>query len=324
MTKTKQTEPLHEVEMRNFLNVRFPRRAFLVCTVLLAGILFASVATSAAAEPADLRVMSFNIRFAREGHSEAAPENNWSDSKHPRRERTIRVIREMMPDLLGLQEARDSQINDLKEALAEYEFYGVGRDDGKTGGEYSGIFFLKDRFTKKDAGSFWLSETPDQPGTTFSYNKLPRIASWVKLADNKSGCEFVYLNMHWDHQDATAREKTGILVHERLKAIAPQLPAIVTGDLNSFEDTKAFRNLVGNGEGSRKLLDSYRELHPERIKNEASFDDWKGTTKGSRIDFILHTDELKPVAADIVRTSYDGLWPSDHYPVTATLQLNEK
>ena len=65
-------------------------------------------------------------------------------------------------------------------------------------------------------------------------------------------------------------------------------------------------------------------MHPERTKNEASFDEWKGRTKGSRIDFILHTDELKPVAADIVRTSYDGLWPSDHYPVTATLQFNDK
>jgi endonuclease/exonuclease/phosphatase family metal-dependent hydrolase len=265
--------------------------------------------------------MSFNIRFARIGHSEAAPENNWADSAHPRRERTIRVIREAMPDLLGVQEAREVQINDLKEALPEYEFYGIGRDDGKSGGEFSGIFFLKDRFTQKNAGSFWLSETPDQPGTTFSFNKLPRIASWVKLTDKKANREFVFLNMHWDHQDASAREKTGVLVRERLKTIASEVPAIVTGDLNSHEDTKAFTALVGaTGEG-RKLLDSYRELHPERTKNESTFDDWNGRIKGSRIDFVLYTDEFKPVAADIVRTNYDGLWPSDHYPVTATLRF---
>jgi endonuclease/exonuclease/phosphatase family metal-dependent hydrolase len=299
------------------------RPAFLAFGFLLLNLL-ASATPAIATDAGDLRVMSFNIRFAKAGHSEAAPENNWSDPQHPRRERTIRVIRETRPDLLGVQEAREGQISDLKEALPEYEFSGLGRDDGKTGGEFSGIFFLKDRFTKKDAGTFWLSETPDQPGTTFSYNKLPRVASWVKLADNKSGREFLYLNMHWDHQDAAAREKSGTLVHERLKAIAPELPAIVTGDLNSFEDTRAFTNLVGNGEGSRKLRDSYRELHRERTKTEATFDDWKGTTKGSRIDFVLHTDELKPVAADIVRTSYDGFWPSDHYPVTATLRFDEK
>jgi len=296
-----------------------PHQAFVICASLVFGLL----AFSARAESTDVRVMSFNIRFAKAGHSEAAPENNWADPKHPRRERTIRVIRETMPDLLGVQEARDLQINDLKEALPEYEFYGVGRDDGKTGGEFSGIFFLKDRFIRRDAGSFWLSETPDQPGTTFSFNKLPRIASWVRLVDNKSGREFVFLNMHWDHQDASAREKTGSLVHERLRTLAANMPAIVIGDLNSHEDTKAFTALIGT-DGDRKLSDSYRELHPERTKDEASFDDWHGTIKGSRIDFILHTDALKPVAAEIARTSYDGLWPSDHYPVTATLRFTEK
>jgi endonuclease/exonuclease/phosphatase family metal-dependent hydrolase len=301
---------------------QLPRQVFVTFAVLFVG-LFAAAAASASAESNDIRVMSFNIRFARVGHTEAAPENNWADAKHPRRERTIRVIRESTPDLLGVQEAREVQINDLKEALPEYEFYGIGRDDGKAGGEFSGIYFLKDRFTRKDAGSFWLSDTPDQPGTTFSYNKLPRIASWVRLVDNKSSREFVFLNMHWDHQDPSAREKTGALVRERLKTIAADVPAIVAGDINSHEDTKAFTALVGTPDEGRKLLDCYRDLHPERTKNEATFDDWKGTIKGSRIDFVLHTDEFKPVAADIIRTSYEGLWPSDHYPVTATLRLND-
>ena len=92
-----------------------------------------------------------------------------------RRERAVRVIQESSPDLLGVQEAREGQIADFKSALPDYEFYGLGRDDGKTGGEFSGIFFRKIRFTQTAAGSFWLSATPDKPGTTFSFNELPRI-----------------------------------------------------------------------------------------------------------------------------------------------------
>jgi endonuclease/exonuclease/phosphatase family metal-dependent hydrolase len=291
----------------------------LVCSSLPAA------TSQAATDPAGLRVMSFNVRFARAGHSEAAKENNWNDPKHPRRDRTVRVIHENAPDLLGVQEAREGQIADLKRALPEYEFYGLGRDDGKIGGEFSGIFFRKSRFAQQAAGSFWLSATPDTPGTTFSFNKLPRIASWVRLKDKESNREFVLLNMHWDHQDEKAREQAAGLVRERLSKIGGDLPLLVMGDFNSSEDTPAFKTLAGTADSSgRKLADSYRELHADRSPNEASFDDWRGKIKGSRIDFILHTSEFRPVAAAIVRTSYDGRWPSDHYPVTATLKLDRK
>jgi endonuclease/exonuclease/phosphatase family metal-dependent hydrolase len=146
----------------------------------------------------------------------------------------------------------------------------------------------------------------------------------VRLRDGKTNREFIYLNQHWDHQDEKARAKAAALVRERLTTIAKDLPAIVTGDLNSPEDTKAFKTLVAADDSGRKLADSYRELHPERSVDEVSFNDWKGRTKGSRIDFVLSTPEFMPTAAEINRTSYDGLWPSDHYPVTATLQLKSK
>lgn len=278
-------------------------------------------ATEIKADDADLNVMSFNVRFSKAGSNEKAAENNWSDPQHPRRERAIRIVRETNPDVLGVQEAREGQIEDFEHALPDYDFYGVGRDDGKTGGEFSGIFYRKSRFKRDDAGSFWLSATPEEPGTTFSYNKLPRIASWVRLTDGKTNREIVVLNMHWDHQDEQAREKSAALVRQRLAATAQGRPIIVLGDLNSHEDTKAFATLIGTDSEGGKLGDSYRETHPERSPNEASFDDWKGTLKGSRIDFILHSAEFKPTAADIVRTNYEGLWASDHYPVTATLHL---
>ncbi|HJQ80643.1 MAG TPA: endonuclease/exonuclease/phosphatase family protein, partial [Lacipirellulaceae bacterium] len=258
---------------------------------------------------------------------EEASENDWTDPEHPRRERAIRVIRESLPDILGVQEARHLQIEDLQSALREFDFYGIGRDDGKTEGEYSGIFYLKDRFRELDAGSFWLSATPEKPGTTFytAPDAVPRIASWVRLADSKSGREIFVLNMHWDHISVPAREQSAQLVRRRLTDLAEGLPAIVMGDLNAPEDSKAVTELVGaKGATGRRLVDSFRAVHPERTREESTFSAWSGRTAGSRIDFILHTDEFTPTAASIVRSSYDGHWPSDHYPVAATLRLDTR
>jgi endonuclease/exonuclease/phosphatase family metal-dependent hydrolase len=276
------------------------------------------------AEPIEMKIMSFNVRRCRLWISEDAAENNWLDARHPRRDRAIRVIRDNEPEILGVQEARELQINDLRKALPEFEFYGIGRDDGKTAGEYSGIFYRKDRFIRNDAGSFWLSPTPNKPGTTFSKvaSAPPRVASWVRLEDQRAKRQLLVLNMHWDNASDVARRKSAELVRKRLATLAENVPAIVIGDLNGHEDSPEVVTLLGaSNSNGPKLHDSYRVLHPERKPDESTSSDWNGRLDGSRIDFILHTGEFKPIAAEIVRTSYDGLWPSDHYPVTAMLQF---
>lgn len=289
------------------------------------------------AEPIDFKIMSFNIRFSHGGLDEAKTENNWTDAKFPRRERVLRVIRDYNPDVLGVQEARDLQIVDLREVMPDYEFYGLGRDDGKKGGEYAGIFYRKDRFERLKEGSFWLSTTPEKPGTTFytAPNAVPRMASWLILRDKPSGQEFIVLNTHWDHISDEARRKSATLIRSRLEELSDQLPAIVMGDLNVPEDAPATKALIGasskpspsgrgQGEGGGILIDSYRKLNPKRTTEEATYNNWQGTTAGSRIDFILHSQQFAPTAAEIVRTNYDGRLPSDHYPITATLRLESK
>ena len=97
------------------------------------------------------------------------------------------------------------------------------------------------------------------------------------------------------------------------------------GDINANEQSSEYQTLIGEHDSQgRPLADSYRQLHPRRAPEEATFNDWRGNRKGLRIDFILHSDELTPTEAEIVRTSYGGLWPSDHYPVTATFKLERK
>jgi endonuclease/exonuclease/phosphatase family metal-dependent hydrolase len=280
------------------------------------------MAANAMADGGPWKVMSFNIRYSHGGLDENKTENNWTDPKFPRRERVLRVIRDFMPDVLGVQEARHLQIVDLQRSLSDYDFYGIGRDDGKRGGEYAGIFYRKDQFQRIKEGSFWLSETPEKPGTTFfkAPKAVPRMASWVRLRDKPSNEEFVVLNTHWDHISDDARRKSAMLIRSRLSEICDGLPTIVMGDLNVPEDAPATRTLLGAADSADGLLiDAYRTLHPKPSPEEASFNGWEVKTAGSRIDFILHSRQFTPTAAEIVRTTYDGRLPSDHYPVTVTL-----
>jgi endonuclease/exonuclease/phosphatase family metal-dependent hydrolase len=118
-----------------------------------------------------------------------------------------------------------------------------------------------------------------------------------------------------------ARRKSARLIRERVSKLAEGIPAIVMGDFNTPEDSAPLRELLGEVESGRRLLDSYRSLHREVSADESTFNHWAGTTAGSRIDFILHTEEFTPTAAAIIRANYDGRWPSDHYPITAMLRV---
>jgi endonuclease/exonuclease/phosphatase family metal-dependent hydrolase len=280
----------------------------------------------ASGEPADLQVMSFNIRYSSGGNDEAAAENNWNDPFHPRKQRAIEVIRQDSPDLLGLQEPRKLQIDDLKDALPEMAFYGVGRDDGQSAGEFNGIFYRKDRFTLVDQGTFWLSDTPAVPGTSFykETEGYPRLASWVKLREKRSSRLLLVMNTHWQ-LIPPARLQSAQLIRQRLATLAKGLPVILMGDLNSAEDSAEVLTVRGvDPPALPRLADSYREVHPEKKTDELSYHAYEGATSGSRIDFILHTDDFEATDATILRSSPDGRWPSDHYPVTATLRFKVK
>lgn len=300
----------------------FIQRAIWLLAALTAVLTFTSSGLALAA-PADLRVMSFNIRYSRGTPHEEKAENDWNDKQHPRRERAVRVIRDYRPDVFGVQEARAIQVDDLRKALPDYAFYGPGRDDGKKGGECTGIFYLKNRFELVGKGSFWLSETPEKIGTTFSKlpNALPRMASWLQLRDKNSDKEFVVLNTHWDHLSGDARRQSARLIRAQIAKIAGDLPYIIMGDFNASADSPATTALLGKQGDDFQLIDSYRQANPTRTREEGTFNSWAGKTDGDRIDFIIHNDRIKTKAAEIVRTHYDGLWPSDHYPITATLQL---
>lgn len=290
--------------------------------VLLLGsvVLKPSLAISEENQPSrssDLRVMSFNIRYgtARDG------ENHWEK----RRDFVVETIKAYNPDLLGTQETLGFQKEYLQKNLTGYSNIGVGRNDGKLKGEMTAIFFRKDRFEKLDEGHFWLSTTPEKPGSKSWDSSLPRICSWVKLRDRKSKSKpILFLNTHFDHRGKQARFESAKLIRKRAQKLAKDCDVIITGDFNATVSSKPYQALFqnDNSEASKiQLVDTYKVGSTESNQSEATFSGFRaGPVKGGRIDWIAVSTGWKVIRAEINRTSREGRTPSDHYPVTATLQ----
>lgn len=293
----------------------------------LLGVAVVLLAHAAASAGEPFTVMSFNLRGDFDGGVATDKPTGWlrNDGDH-RRELALRLVREADPDLLGVQEAYRNQVEELDAALPGHAVVGVGRDDGAGAGEHSCLYYRTARFDLVDSGTFWLSKTPDQPGA-YPGAACPRIATWAVLRDNEAddkkrgGRELLVLNTHWDHVSAEARRYSAELIRQRLAELAGDRQAVVMGDLNVTEEQAPIATLLG--EGPRRLVDSFREVHPERGENERSYHDFRGGEAGSRIDYIVHTTGLRATDAVIVRTAYEGRYPSDHYPVTATLEWKE-
>ena len=278
-------------------------------TCLLLAAIFSMVAsTPVSAEP--VRLMSFNIRYG------TAPdgENAWPF----RRSLVAKVISDDKPDVLGLQEALREQLDELVEALPEYAKVGMGREaDG--GGEYSAILYRPARFDLCDAGTFWLSATPDEPGSKTWGNNLPRICTWVRLLDRTNNRRFLAFNTHWDHESQPARLQGGELLGKRVSELcSASEPAIVMGDFNAAPDNPALMALVKVG----CVIDTFAVVHPDE-KETGTFNGFGENSSANKIDAILTTDYWQVEDAAIVRTHEGKRYPSDHFPVTATVTLSE-
>ena len=270
--------------------------------------LFLSAGTFAADAP--LRVMSFNIRL---GVAKDGP-NHWDK----RRDLVVDTIREFGPDLLGTQETWHFQAAYLQEKLPDYGYVGWTRQAGKEG-EHCGILYRKDRFEIRESGQFWLSETPAVKGSKSWDSSLPRIVTWIEVRDLKSdGRTLRFLNTHFDHRGPQARLESAKMLREEAKKHSDR-PLIITGDFNCGDTSAPYKALV---EGDF-LLDAFRVVHPQKQPREGTFNGFRGTDDGERIDWILHTKHFRPTAAEIVRTSADKRYPSDHFPVTAILHWAE-
>ena len=214
--------------------------------------------------------------------------------------------------VIGLQEVRHNQLLDLDKALPGHAFLGVGREDGKTRGEYSPIFYDRKvwNLDPEENGTFWLSETPGIANSRSWGNKHTRICTWARLvaANDPEKKKAIYIyNTHWDHQSQPARVNSALLMLKRIKERSHKKdPYILMGDLNATVENPAVKSLIGSG----LLTDHGKNKYRSSSK-------WKaGLVPGLRIDHIFTSPSIEAeklrVESNRNAENYSG---SDHHPV---------
>ena len=261
----------------------------------------------------EINVMTYNIRYDNPEDSL----NNWQY----RKERVANSILFYDADILGTQEVLHNQMVDLKNLLPNYESVGVGREDGKEKGEYSALFYKKDRFSVIDAGYFWLSETPEVAGSKGWDGACERIASWAKLKDQKTGKEVLVLNTHLDHVGIIARREGVNLVLDRIAKMANGLPTILMGDFNADPDSDVIKQIL-NTSNMNHLIDS-RAVSPVVYGPSWSFHAFGKIPYDKRplIDYIFISKGLEVSRYGVLAETENEGFLSDHAPVLASVEI---
>ena len=287
---------------------------------------------------AQMLVGSYNIRYKNDGDSIAG--NVWNK----RCQVICDQVNFMSPDIFGTQEALNVQLNDMLERLDGYDYIGVARDDGKTSGEYSAIFYKTDRLRLLDQGNFWISETPDRPGLGWDAACV-RICTWgcfaAQTATNDEA--FYFFNLHMDHVGITARREGAKLIVSKIREIAHGAPVIVTGDFNVDQKDEIYSIFTTSG----LLKDSFLATRL-RFAENGTFNSYDTNLyTESRIDHVFVSPEVRVDSYGVLTNSYwlpnedsaaqlkghdapqeinfskySRRQPSDHYPVFVRINLN--
>ena len=266
--------------------------------------------TSRQAEPID--VMSFNVRYDNPGDNQ----NNWQY----RKDRVANAIRFYDAEIVGTQEVLHNQLEDLKQRLTDYDVIGVGREDGKEKGEYSALWYKKDRFEVLASGNFWLSETPETAGSKGWDGACERIASWAKLKDKQSGKALFALNTHLDHIGVAARREGVSLLLDKVKELGSGLPVIVTGDFNADPASVVILH-VTDATNPDHLTDA-RSISPIVYGPDWSFHDFGRVPleERERIDYVFINQGFQVLRYGVLAEQENEDFLSDHAPVLVTLK----
>ncbi len=258
-----------------------------------------------------LKVLTLNIRY----DNAADTPNDWPS----RKDFVLSFIEGEEPDIFGLQEALWHQYYFLDSALTGYKSISAGRDDGRRKGEMTPVFYSKDRFRVINTGTFWLSETPEVPGSKGWGAVLPRIVTWVELHDNSSEGSFFFFNTHYSHMSDSARLMSSKIILKEVKKIAGESPFILTGDFNMFPGSKAYATLTEGGQEGAIIIDSYliSEIEPEGLTY--TFNGFRAKEGEGRIDYIFVSNDTRVLNHETKGPRRGGLFLSDHWPVMAVV-----
>jgi endonuclease/exonuclease/phosphatase family metal-dependent hydrolase len=255
-----------------------------------------------------MRLITFNIRH-----------NNPTDGEHvwPNRRPMVRELLQFYrPDVLGVQEALASQVKELAEDLSIYDVEATGRDDGRSGGEHCPIYWRRDAYARLDGGTFWLSETPDLPGSKGWGAGITRICTWTRLKPT-AGREVLVMNLHLDHRNADARREAGELVGKRAKTLTEAAPAdvVICGDFNAPPESPPLQRLAARG------FRRDRDIAEHVLGPASTFGtfvvrpDWNSPI----IDHVLVDDAWSVDRVATLAHHWNGRHASDHHAVLADL-----
>lgn len=237
-------------------------------------------------------------------------EEHYIDQRMPLLTKMLKIAN---PDSFGVQEAHKEWMDGISAALPEYAYVGVGRDDGAEEGEYSAVFYKKDKFTVEESNTFWLSETPDKPGLGWDA-RCVRVCTWVKLKDKENGKVYVHMNTHLDHIGIVARVE-GVKLIKETAASFGGVPVVCTGDFNVPEGTDCYVEMVKGNMGDS------RYMAPDS-DNGYTFHAFKPEETQSIIDYVFADKEtVRPQAFKVLNFKIDDQFYSDHYAVYADVEL---
>jgi len=259
----------------------------------------------------DLTLITYNLRL----DVKSDRENSWSN----RKDFWISQIQFYEPEIFGIQEGLPHQVQFIKEQLPEYDFVGEGRDGGNNG-EYSAIFYKKDKFVIEKHGTFWLSKTPQIKSIGWDAN-LPRICTYALVKNKISGNKFWVFNTHFDHIGKKARAKSARLILKKIRKLCSKnVPVILMGDFNALPENKVI-NILNSEMNDSKEVTIQQPFGPVGTFN--GFQYLKETT--ARIDYIFVDKELIKVKKyAVLNNSYKFKYPSDHFPVYVQLTFKYK
>lgn len=281
-------------------------KRILICLVTLLTLIVAGCS-----EGEELKVISFNIRYDN-------PRDNLNAWPN-RASFTAEFLAGEKADLIGLQEVLWHQYEYLKESLKGYESVAVGRDDGLQAGEACPVFFNSNRFEMLENGTFWLSETPDEPGSRGPGAALPRIVTWLHLKEKSSGRKLHFFNTHFCHVSDSARRMSAMIIAGAVRNIAGDGFYVVTGDFNLLPDSKAYGVLTGEGAPYHVLYDTYHLSETEPEGPAWTFNGFSDKPGAGRIDYIFVPAATKVLSHKTIVAKSDGLFISDHWPIVTNL-----
>ncbi|WP_128546882.1 endonuclease/exonuclease/phosphatase family protein [Larkinella soli] len=258
-----------------------------------------------------LNVLSFNIRY----NNPQDGVNAWPN----RKELAAKVFTDYNVDFAGLQEALAGQIADLQDQLPAYGWIGVGRDDGKFKGEFSPIFYNKQKFSLDKQGTFWLSETPEVPGSKHWDAAITRVATYGIFSDIRTGKKLFVINTHFDHIGEQARQNSAKLLIRKIRELNEGLPVVLTGDFNTPENAPSIQTLTGDADF--KLNNTERVSENAHTGGNSTFNGFKTDQRGPVIDFVFVGPGLKVERHDYLPIMKEEVFVSDHWPVLTRLSL---